>query len=342
MIGIIAIPFFESETDLNTFIVNVFSNILNSFVFIFILFLIVSYFVSKRLTSPFKLLTDKLKTTNLENNEPMNWPSNDEIGLLVNEYNNMLFKLEASLKVLANNEKESAWREMAKQVAHEIKNPLTPMKLTLQHMMRLQSEGKLDDPQMLKKPVQTLINQVDVLSDIATSFSAFAKMPLPESKIMDFRMVVIQTVELFQNHEKGNVELEDQTTGETPIMGDPKLFGRVISNLIINGIQSVENEQRAEIKVILFQNGESVQLEIKDNGKGVGEELKQKIFLPNFSTKSEGSGLGLAIAKRGVETAGGKIWFKTKIGQGTSFFLSFPVIKILGEVPDLGEVSDRL
>ncbi len=331
VLGIIAIPFFESEAELNQLIVDIFSNILNIFVFIFIIFLIISYFVSMRLTTPFKLLTQKIKATTLHDNEPMNWPAQDEIGMLVNEYNNMLFKLEASMKVLASKEKESAWREMAKQVAHEIKNPLTPMKLTLQHMLRLQAEGKLDDPERLKKPVQTLINQVDVLSDIATSFSTFAKMPLPENDPMDFRAVVIQAVELFKNHEKAVVSLEDNTTGELTIIGDAKLFGRVISNLIINGIQSVEGDKQALIQVILSENNQVVKLEIRDNGKGVAEELRDKIFVPNFSTKSEGSGLGLAIAKRGVETAGGNIWFTTKVGKGTSFFLTFPLLQMSAE-----------
>lgn len=325
LLGVIAIPFFESETELNELIVDVFSSILNIFAVIFIVFLIISYFVSKRLTMPFKLLTQKIKATTLQHNEPMNWPAQDEIGMLVNEYNNMLFKLEASTKILASNEKESAWREMAKQVAHEIKNPLTPMKLTLQHMLRLQAAGKLDDPEMLKKPVQTLINQVDVLSDIATSFSTFAKMPLPKNDLMDFRLVVLEAVQLFQNHERGKVDLIDGTKGELLIMGDSKLFGRVISNLIINGIQSVESDRQAEVQVLLSQQKQRVQLEIRDNGKGVDEDLKDKIFMPNFSTKSEGSGLGLAIAKRGVETAGGMIWFTTKIGIGSSFFLSFPL-----------------
>lgn len=331
LLGVIAIPFFESETELNELIVDVFSNILNIFVFIFIVFLIISYFVSKRLTTPFKLLTQKLKETNLQNNEPMNWPAQDEIGMLVNEYNNMLFKLEASMKILSSNEKESAWKEMAKQVAHEIKNPLTPMKLTLQHMMRLQAEGKLDDPEQLKRPIQTLINQVDVLSEIATSFATFAKMPLPKNDLMDFRIIVQEAVELFQNHERGEVSLQDSTEGELWIMGDAKLFGRVISNLIINGIQAVESDKQADIKAILSYREGLVQLEIRDNGKGVDEELADKIFTPNFSTKSEGSGLGLAIAKRGVETAGGRIWFATSVGEGTSFFLTFPIFQSSSE-----------
>jgi two-component system, NtrC family, nitrogen regulation sensor histidine kinase NtrY len=326
--AIISIPFFESETELDILIADVLSNILNIFVLVFILFLFVSYFVSKNLTFPFKLLTQKLKTTELENNEPMYWPVKDEIGLLVNEYNNMLFKLEASKNILASTEKESAWREMAKQVAHEIKNPLTPMKLTLQHLLRLQAEGRLEDPQMLKKPVETLILQVDILSDIATSFSTFAKMPLPKNEIMDFRKVVQETLELFKNREKGVISFEDEsTTDKLSVLGDDQLFGRVISNLIINGIQSVEEGIGPMIRVILREKRGKVILEIKDNGKGIPDELKEKIFLPNFSTKSEGSGLGLAIAKRGVETAGGNIWFETVEGKGSSFFLSFDLVK---------------
>ncbi|SDY98521.1 His Kinase A (phospho-acceptor) domain-containing protein [Rhodonellum ikkaensis] len=328
ILAIVSIPFFESQTELDLLIADVFSNIINIFVLIFILFLFVSYFVSRKLTLPFKLLTQKLKATNLDNNELMYWPSNDEIGLLVNEYNNMLFKLESSKKILANTEKETAWREMAKQVAHEIKNPLTPMKLTLQHLLRLQSEGKLDDPQMLKKPLGTLIQQVDTLSDIATSFSTFAKMPLPKNKLMDFREVVQASLELFQNREKEKIVFEDHTKSVSlMVMGDDQLFGRVISNLIINGIQAKERGRQTIINISLREIDNQVILEIHDNGKGIPEDLSDKIFIPNFSTKSEGSGLGLAIAKRGVETAGGKIWFETELGKGTSFFLAFDLVK---------------
>lgn len=326
--GIIAIPFFESEEELNVLIADVISNILIIFMVMFIVFLTISYFISKHLTYPFKLLTQKLKLTNLESNEYMHWPAKDEIGLLVNEYNNMLSKLEASKKVLASKEKESAWREMAKQVAHEIKNPLTPMKLTLQHLLRLQGEGRIDDPEKLKKPVNTLIHQVDVLSDIATSFSTFAKMPLPENEVMDFRKLVLEAVELYANREDIQFLFTDATGGSDPltIMGDPKLFGRVISNLIINGIQAVEKGSVPQIHVQLSKGDTDVLVEISDNGKGVPEDLKDKIFMPNFSTKSEGSGLGLAIAKRGVETAGGRIWFRSQEGVGSTFYLAFPLI----------------
>jgi two-component system nitrogen regulation sensor histidine kinase NtrY len=327
-LGILAVPFFNSETELNSLISDVLSNIFNAFVVIFILFLIVSSFVSKNLTLPFKLLTQKLKTTNLENNEPMYWASKDEIGLLVNEYNNMLFKLEASKKVLASTEKESAWREMAKQVAHEIKNPLTPMKLTLQHLLRLEQDGKLEDQDKLRRSLETLIHQVDALSGIASSFSTFAKMPLPKNELMNFKHVVSKVLELFKNDKRTRVDFQDDSfTDEITILGDDKLFGRVISNLIINGIQAVPPGRVPHIHIWLWMTEQAVFLEITDNGKGIPPELRDKIFLPNFSTKSTGSGLGLAIAKSGVETAGGKIWFDTEVEKGTTFYLTFPLIR---------------
>jgi signal transduction histidine kinase len=326
-LGILAVPFFEAEAELNTLIADVLSNIFNAFVVIFILFLFVSYFVSTNLTFPFKLLTQKLKATNLDNNEPMYWGSKDEIGLLVNEYNNMLFKLENSKKVLASTEKESAWREMAKQVAHEIKNPLTPMKLTLQHLIRLQDAGRLDDAEKLKRSLETLIHQVDALSGIASSFSTFAKMPLPNNELMNFKSVLNRALELFRGDPQIELVFQDDSfTKNIPILGDDKLFGRVISNLIINGMQAVEPEVKPVIKIWLWMTDQAVFLEISDNGKGISDDLKDKIFIPNFSTKSTGSGLGLAIAKSGVETAGGKIWFETEVGKGTTFYLTFPLV----------------
>ncbi len=331
--AVVAVPFFESEEELNVLISDVLGSVFNAFVVIFILFLVISFLVTKNLTLPFRLLTQKLKATNLEDIEPMYWASKDEIGLLVNEYNQMLYKLEASKKVLASNEKETAWREMAKQVAHEIKNPLTPMKLTLQHLLRLEREGKLEDADKLKKSLETLIHQVDALSGIASSFSTFAKMPLPNNERMNFKEVLVKVMELFKTDKRMELEFQDDSyTEQIPILGDDKLFGRVISNLIINGIQAVDQGKKPQIRVWLWLSDRAVFLEISDNGKGIPEEFRDKIFIPNFSTKSQGSGLGLAIAKSGVETAGGKIWFETEVGKGSTFFLTFPLLTDKQEV----------
>ncbi len=203
------------------------------------------------------------------------------------------------------------------------------MKLTLQHLLRLQGENKLNHAGALDKPILSIIHQVDTLSDIASSFSTFAKMPLPQNKELDFREVVLEAVSLYCNRQDAVIEFEDGIPGgsSTKIMGDEKLYGRVISNLIINGIQAVPEGRKPTIHIQLsIEAGSQIKLAIRDNGKGIDEDLKEKVFLPNFSTKSEGSGLGLAIAKRGVETAGGKIWFHTTKGSGTVFYLLFPLV----------------
>jgi len=172
-----------------------------------------------------------------------------------------------------------------------------------------------------------LIHQVDALSGIASSFSTFAKMPLPNNERMNFKEVLSKVLELFKTDKRMDLEFQDDSyTEEIPILGDDKLFGRVISNLIINGMQAVEPGKKPQIRVWLWLSDRAVFLEISDNGKGIPEELRDKIFIPNFSTKSQGSGLGLAIAKSGVETAGGKIWFETEVGKGSTFFLTFPLL----------------
>jgi signal transduction histidine kinase len=191
----------------------------------------------------------------------------------------------------------------------------------------LESEGKLDDHTKLRKSIETIIHQVDALSGIASSFSTFAKMPLPRNEAMDFKIILNQVLELFKNDQQMDLVFRDDSySNEIYILGDDQLFGRVISNLIINGIQSVDPSQRPVINIWLWKTELAVFLEIGDNGKGIPSEFKDKIFLPNFSTKSQGSGLGLAIAKSGVETAGGKIWFESEVGKGTTFFLSFPIV----------------
>ena len=324
LIGIVSIPFFQSEYALEQNQIQVLTNVINIFTVIFIIFLIGSFLVAKWLTFPLVFITQKLRKTTLTGfNEPLVWGADDEIGLMVGEYNRMLVKLEESKKALARSEKESAWREIAQQVAHEIKNPLTPMKLTLQHLSR-RLQGKHQDEE-LEKPINSLLHQVETLNDIASSFSSFAKMPIPENERYEFGAVVRNTVNLHSNRE--NVTIHLQTPGY-PVytIGDEQLMGRIISNIIINAIQAGEDDH-LELEVILMDiNGLKLQLEIRDHGPGIDESIHSKIFIPNFSTKESGSGIGLAIAKHGVEHAGGKIWFETEMGVGTSFFIELPTV----------------
>jgi len=321
LIGIIGIPFFESQKNSEKAIIEILTTIINVFTMAFILLIGFSYVASQFLTKPLEMITQKITITSLSKlNEPLDYQSEDEIGILVGAYNKMLVQLEESKQALSKNEKESAWREMARQVAHEIKNPLTPMKLTLQHLRRIFS----DNPRA-EKSVETLLVQIETLSDIATSFSSFANMPIPKNEEFDIAQTLLQTTVLYRNDEKAqlNVHIEDQ---HCIVMGDKNLTSRIFTNLILNGIQAVPNSRKPIIDVLLKINNEKVLIEIRDNGTGIDEDITHKVFLPNFSTKFTGSGIGLALAKRGIEHAGGKIWFETEKEMGTSFFIEMPIL----------------
>ncbi|WP_461095619.1 sensor histidine kinase [Spirosoma luteolum] len=339
LLGVIGVPYFYARPELDKQIIEVISSALIVFTILFLLFLILSYFASTLLTKPLKLLTQKISKTNLnQTNDPLPWRSDDEIGVLIREYNRMLVKLEESKLALAQNEKQSAWQEMAKQVAHEIKNPLTPMKLTLQHLQRtlpgMQPATPTSRPvndattrRVMQRTFDSLLDQIDNLSDIATSFSDFAKMPLPKNEIFEITGVINKAADLYSDDQR--ISLRRQiATGPLMVIGDRQLIGRILTNLLINAIQSVPADRKPVLDLRVFQQDETVRVEIHDNGAGIPEAIQSKVFLPNFSTKRGGSGLGLAIAKRGVEHAGGNIWFETSEGVGTSFFLSLPMADV--------------
>ena len=330
LLGMLSIPFFESRNEVEAQIIQVLTNMINIFTFVFIVFLIISYLASVLLTYPLKYITQKIKRTSLSDyNEPLSWESNDEIGLMVGEYNRMLVNLEASRAALARTEKETAWREMAKQVAHEIKNPLTPMKLSLQHLKRrLQQEYKegipVSDVPEMERPVDNLLLQVDTLNDIASSFSSFAQMPVPKSERYELGAVVRKTVGLYED---GQQEIALDIQGSNfYVVGDEQLMGRILSNLIINAKQSVPGDRVPRIGVSLRRAGmDRLILKVSDNGTGIAREIQNKVFMPNFSTKYAGSGIGLAVAKRGIEHAGGRITFDSREDTGTTFFIELPV-----------------
>lgn len=315
LLGILELPFFNSTTD--NLKSSVLSNILITFSAVFILFSLLASTAIGKLTSPLRFIAKKLNATSLGENQPVEWSSNDEIGGMVKEYNRMLTNLEQSKIELARREKESAWREIAKQVAHEIKNPLTPMKLTLQQMERMLIHGELSNEKTANS-VKTLLSQVDILSGIAGSFSAFATMPSPKVSSVDLNVILKRTVSLFENHLLGNVSLLEFSE-VVRVLGDENLLGRIFSNIILNGLQS-DKKKRIQVTVSSQVEGNWITIHFKDNGSGVPAELKDRIFLPHFSTKDTGSGLGLAIAKQGIEQMGGQIWFETSLA-GTSFFI---------------------
>jgi two-component system, NtrC family, nitrogen regulation sensor histidine kinase NtrY len=322
LLGILNLPFFKSADAFERSQAIVLANILIIFVVVFILFSIVSFYAVDWLTFPLRFITKTLgKTTLTGDNQILQWKSNDEIGLMVNEYNRMVSNLERSKMELARSQKESAWREMAQQVAHEIKNPLTPMKLTLQQMELSQSgdEKKLS-------AIKMLLEQVNILNDIASSFSTFAKMPSPQLSRLNVSSVLQNAVNLYANHPAGKVILKIQQD-PVYILGDDPLLNRIFSNIILNGLQSGRDGKEILVEVMLTIQGNTCRIRFVDNGKGIEQEAHGRVFMPYFSTKKSGSGLGLAIAKQGIEQCGGTIGFVSEVGKGAEFWVELEVSK---------------
>ena len=332
ILGYVGIPFFDSEKALNTKLTELFTTILNIFTLMFLIFLGLAFVAARQLTAPLTLITEKLTHTTLTGeNELLDYrSSDDEIGLLVREYNTMLTKLEASKRELAAQEKEAAWREMARQVAHEIKNPLTPMKLSLQFLQKAIAERRPNAEELIGRISQTLITQIDVLSDIATSFSTFTNLPAMRPERLDVAVILRRCAGLHQpDTDDGTLALHlppDAETGCYVVYADESLLVRIFNNLLINARQAVPAGRAPHIHVSLEAvAGSRVRVAIRDNGAGISEEVREKIFVPNFTTKETGSGIGLAVARRGIESAGGSIWFETRVGEGTDFFIELPL-----------------
>ena len=326
--GYIGLPFYDSERDLNEKLIELITTVMNIFTIMFIIFMVLTFVAARALTVPLKLITEKLKRTTLTGkNEMLAYSSADEIGLLVNEYNQMLLKLEQSKQELAIREKEAAWREMARQVAHEIKNPLTPMKLSIQHLQRAIAEKRENVEEMANKIAKTVITQIDILSDIATSFSNFTALPELKPEPVELGLVLKRTTDLHQEPSMRTINLE-VPEGQWVVTADENLMFRTFNNLIINALQAIPAERFPRIDVRLQPDGEGeVLVSIADNGTGIPEDIRKKVFVPNFSTKYSGSGIGLAVAKKGIESAGGKIWFETKEKEGTTFYINLPLAR---------------
>jgi signal transduction histidine kinase len=319
ILGYLGLPFYGSKRSFDKLVVEILTTIAKIFTTIFILLFLILRFSTRALTNPLRLLREKLRSTSLTTqNQPIDYQDKDEIGLLVSAYNNMIEQLEESKQALARSEKESAWREMAKQVAHEIKNPLTPMKLTLQHLLRT-----VPEPGTLRS-IKTLLGQIETLADIATSFASYAKMPLPIEEEINIVEVLQQSIML---HRSDCLIFTDIPEQEFWVMGDKNMLGRIFSNLILNGIQAAQEELEPQIQIKLTKRQDmKVLIEFRDNGTGIPEEIQSKVFIPDFTTKKTGSGIGLALSKRGIEHLGGSIWFESQVGEGTTFFVEMPLV----------------
>jgi signal transduction histidine kinase len=321
---ILNLPYEEDPDFYNNELKNFLIRFSQVYFIMFLISIILSYFLSRYITKSLKIITDKLQETNLEhlNKKIELEEGSEEISLLVKSYNNMVDKLEESAVKLAQGEREQAWREMAKQVAHEIKNPLTPMRLTVQNYQRKFDESDPNVKNKLDDYSKTLVQQIDTMSAVASAFSNFASMPAQQNETLDVVKIVQLALDIFNED-----YIQFNSTEEEVIARlDRTQLIRVLTNLVKNAIQAMPEElENKLILVSVYKNKNNVIISVKDNGKGVLEENKERIFEPKFTTKSSGMGLGLAIIKNIIENYNGTITFKSEEGKGTEFFVSFPI-----------------
>jgi nitrogen fixation/metabolism regulation signal transduction histidine kinase len=310
------------NNELKEEISSVIVTIINFYLIFSFLVISLAVFLSRQITRPLLLLQSKLSQLKLENqNEKIDYKVNDEIGGLVSEYNRMVDALAESAEKLARTERELAWREMAKQIAHEIKNPLTPMKLNIQYLQRAWNDKVPDFEGYMKKVTATLIEQIETLSSIASEFSNFAQMPKTKNEIVNLPEKVENSVMLFKNSTHIPIVFENHAISSVFVKADGEQLSGVFNNLIKNAIQAIPDDIEGLIKVIIDTEFDKVKVTISDNGKGIPEEIRKKLFIPNFTTKSGGLGLGLAISRRAVQSSGGKIWFDSEEGVGSNFYV---------------------
>lgn len=325
LLAYLNLPYFAKQSELEKEISGFLVALINIYVLLFVLSIITAIFISNYVTKPLKLIQDKLSNMRLgKTNEPIEWKENDEIGNLVSEYNRMIQELAKSAELLAKSERESAWREMAKQVAHEIKNPLTPMKLSVQHLQRTYKDHAPDMDEKMERLTKTIVEQIDTLSSIATEFSNFAKMPKANLEKIDMQQILSGSIALFRDSEHAQITFNNTVSTPAFVLADKEQLLRVFNNLLKNAIQSIPEERAGNITVTLSREGMQFLIAIADNGNGIADDVVDKIFVPNFTTKTGGMGLGLAMVKNIVETADGRIWFETKNGVGSTFYVMLP------------------
>ena len=326
-IAYLHIPYFARDKNVQLDISNFLVVLFNVYIFILLLAVLSGVFLSNSVTRSLVLIGEKLRQIRLGGkNEKLEWPDNDEIGALVNQYNSAITDLDQSVEMLAQAEREYAWQEMAKQVAHEIKNPLTPMKLSIQHLQRAQSENHPRLMEMTEKVTKTLIEQIEHLTKIANEFSSFAQMPKPQEEYIELSEMLQNMLSLYEENGEDNLTIVKHFPREDAfIFADRTQINRVFLNIVKNALEAMDETPRKLLAVKIQIKDEKVLLGFTDNGKGIPEDQKRKIFVPSFTSKNSGMGLGLAISKNIIESSGGRIWFETELGRGTTFYIELPL-----------------
>jgi two-component system, NtrC family, nitrogen regulation sensor histidine kinase NtrY len=320
------LPYFRMQSLLAKEISNLVVAVINFTLLLIIISMSLAVFISGRLTSPLTMLSEGLASVELgKKSKHLEYSGSDEIGELVRQYNIMVDELDDSVIKLADSEREYAWREMAKQIAHEIKNPLTPMKLNVQQLLKSWRDRIPDFNEKIEGFSRNQIEYIDNLSSIASAFSSFAKMPGANPLEVDLLEQVRSTLELFKNTDNVKFVVHWPHESKIFILADREQINGIFSNLFKNSIQAIPPDRKGLVKVTTEIVRDKVVISVQDNGSGIPEELKKKMFTPNFTTKSSGTGLGLSIVKRYAEGTGGRVWFESEAGKGTVFHIEFPL-----------------
>ena len=318
-------PYFSTRSGLRKEIVSFVLTYINIMLLIIIIFMSVVLIITRKVTYPLVQLQEKMRQIDINKpNELLEWSSNDEIGALVKQYNQLVAALEKSAAELRRTTTESAWRGVARQVAHEIKNSLTPMRLSVQMLQRSVEKGGDDVKERFMRTSNTLIEQIDALSDIAASFSRYAKLPENHPQPLDLAELVGNVVHLYDNAENIVFHFEHDPHADYTFNGDKTNLNSAIGNIVKNATQAIGSKPDGRIDVTLAALNDGFKIAIHDNGKGIKEEDKKMIFLPNFTTNSGGSGVGLSLAYNIVQSAGGQITFESEEGKGATFVIALP------------------
>lgn len=325
-IGIIQLPYEDDrshyEREVNTF----FKGLGQVYFMMLLISLIMAYFLSSYITQAIKKVAERITDIRLnKRNERIEVQSQShEINVLINAYNSMIDELAESAAKLAKSEREYAWREMARQIAHEVKNPLTPMQLTIQSFQRKFDSNDPNSAAKLKDFTDTLLQQIETMSSVANAFSNFAQMPSQSNEELNIVEVSRLALELF---DEKCIHFHAESNEIRALMDRTQLI-RILTNLVKNALQALpEDYSNSSIDVSISTRLNEVVISVKDNGSGIKEEDKEHIFEPKFTTKTSGMGLGLGIIKNIVENYGGSIEFTSEFGKGSEFFVILPILK---------------
>lgn len=326
-IGIVYIPYYHSDSGYLAILKKHTQYILWVNLIVIAISILISWYISRNVTNTINKFSERIaKITLFENNniKPIKYLPNDELSSLVKSYNKMILQIQDQKERLAQTAKESAWREMAKQVAHEVKNPLTPMKLTIQNF-----ERKFDptDPSIIKKVKKlstTLVSQIDTITAVADAFSQFEQLPQKNEETFNLKEEISNIIQIFNDE---NIFIHT-FPNDILIRMDKTYLNRIIVNLVTNAKQAKSEERPLIINIDIEKINKNIKISVEDNGIGIPQEMFDKIFQPNFTSKSSGKGLGLSMIKKMVKEYNGEISLQSEVGKGSRFIIKLPAIYI--------------